>query len=515
MSTRSPITRSRFWQSPLFWAAAAGACVEIGVIAGSAVPLGVPGEWSWQRLPSDGNSGAMLLLAALSLLPAAAGYLAVCYWGLAGIESRGRMARCVWLTLLSTAAFAWLWCVIDASPDPVHRLGRGPIVHYYPAFSGYFLEARRPDDFSGALEDYEAKMADGDVLHIGTHPPGLIIAHRGLLAFFRGFPAVSDLVLAIRPASVRDAQNQVIVPFPVGDGPPLAKADLAALWAATLIVMLAGALTVIPLYMLAAAGSSRRAGWQAACFWPLVPALAIFIPKSDALLPLLGMGIVAAWWPSSRRSRWGVVVAAVLFWVGMLTTLATLTIGCLLLLLTLYDLARVETWNRRDAVVRTAWDILLAGEIVAVCTLVFWLLSDVNLINVWWWNFVNHERFYSEYDRTYWKWLIANPIELCFAVGLPLVAMIFVGWRGLDWRIPPLVPVFATVGLLWLSGKNSGEAARLWLFLMPWLIWISAGVWSRVPSKSVWFAVLVVQLVTAFVVISRASGFEFQRFLVG
>ncbi|OYW19879.1 MAG: hypothetical protein B7Z55_08105, partial [Planctomycetales bacterium 12-60-4] len=28
-------------------------------------------------------------------------------------------------------------------------------------------------------------------------------------------------------------------------------------------------------------------------------------------------------------------------------------------------------------------------------------------------------------------------------------------------------------GLLWLSGKNSGEAARLWLLLMPGLVWLA------------------------------------------
>ena len=28
-------------------------------------------------------------------------------------------------------------------------------------------------------------------------------------------------------------------------------------------------------------------------------------------------------------------------------------------------------------------------------------------------------------------------------------------------------------GALWLTGKNSGEAARLWIMFLPWLIWLT------------------------------------------
>ena len=33
----------------------------------------------------------------------------------------------------------------------------------------------------------------------------------------------------------------------------------------------------------------------------------------------------------------------------------------------------------------------------------------------------------------------------------------------------------ATWLVLWLSGKNMGEAARLWLLFMPWPVWLAAG----------------------------------------
>lgn len=523
---------ARLWHRPAFWLAIAGAILEIGLLAGTRIPLGIPGEWTWQRLPGGDYSVGLWLLSAIWVLPAGAFYLAVCHFGYADISKRSLPGRSAWLVLLAVASLVWLWCLIDANRDSLHRLGRGPIVHYYDAFSGYFHDARRPDDFAGALANYERKMSQGNVLHIGTHPPGLMIAHRGLLNLFRASPGLTNLVLATRPDSVRAAEIQVIAVYPLPGGGPVNEADFAALWTATLIVMIAAALAILPLYSVVSTGAGTRVGWQVACFWPLVPALAIFIPKADALLPLLGMLVVAAWWPSNRRTRLGVAVAAVVFWLGMLVSLAVLAVGCLLFLLTIGEIARAEPAERREILTRTTRDLLLAGAVFGGCTLLFWFVTDVNLINVWRWNYHNHSAFYDQYERTYWKWLIVNPIELTLAAGLPVIGAGLGGvWRGsrrawLRFAKPchpqvsqpqtihvPVLAILGTVGLLWISGKNSGEAARLWLFLMPWLLWCTAGMWTRENNRGLWFAILVLQMLTAFVVSCSISGFEFQRFM--
>ena len=109
-------------------------------------------------------------------------------------------------------------------------------------------------------------------------------------------------------------------------------------------------------------------------------------------------------------------------------------------------------------------------------------LGRVNLLRVWSWNYRNHAGFYEHYTRTYWKWLLVNPIELAFALAAPLVlaAVLGIAFRELraGWRRRAAGPYWCLTAvwvLLWLSGKNMGEAARLWLILMPWAVWLSAG----------------------------------------
>jgi hypothetical protein len=77
-----------------------------------------------------------------------------------------------------------------------------------------------------------------------------------------------------------------------------------------------------------------------------------------------------------------------------------------------------------------------------------------------------------------------------------------------------------TIGLLWLSGKNSGEAARLWLFLMPWLIWLAADMFARpvdvgegkqtAPVSAVSMgalAVIALQAIVCIATVTRVTGF--------
>src|SRR5207253_327112 len=110
----------------------------------------------------------------------------------------------------------------------------------------------------------------------------------------------------------------------------------------------------------------------------------------------------------------------------------------------------------------------------------------------------NHAGFYSHFPRTHWKWLLVNPVELTVAAGVPLTVLAIwsiVGqWRRADVRQTGHIWAWlVALGLLWLSGKNMGEAARLWIFLMPFLVW-SAGPlfelpFSREPQPTAMFPV--------------------------
>ena len=76
----------------------------------------------------------------------------------------------------------------------------------------------------------------------------------------------------------------------------------------------------------------------------------------------------------------------------------------------------------------------------------------------------------------------------------------------------------ATWLVLWITGKNMGEAARLWLLFMPWPVWLAAGYFAagarggtEQPPRPWRAAALLVaiQIVVAIGTVTRVTGFDF------
>jgi hypothetical protein len=85
--------------------------------------------------------------------------------------------------------------------------------------------------------------------------------------------------------------------------------------------------------------------------------------------------------------------------------------------------------------------------------------------------------------------------------------------------------LFATWAALWLSGKNMGEAARLWCFLTPWFV-IGAAIClgpefsakrieqnhlHRNPGTvyhSYWLILLIAQMIVCTVTVGGVSGYQ-------
>jgi len=77
-----------------------------------------------------------------------------------------------------------------------------------------------------------------------------------------------------------------------------------------------------------------------------------------------------------------------------------------------------------------------------------------------------------------------------------------------------------TVAALWLSGRNSGEAARLWCFLTPWLLVLAAHIFRSekrsdglVNSAKIWKTLLFMQIIVCALTAARVSGFTFSATL--
>jgi len=491
--------------------ATALAVLQIAVVWLPIVPLGVPGEWTWDRIPYGGPEAATLFLRLFIVLPVMALYTAISFAGDARFAAAGRRAKTAWLVSLTAAGFALLWVVQESPTYAYDRLGRGPLVLYFPSTSGYFTEAHDARNFAAYLSNYEELMSRGDVLHLGTHPPGLIALHRGLLELYERSPTLVDATLAVRPQSVRMTED-LLQTLAQAEGKPLARSDLAELWGATLLMQLAGVTALIPLSICVTRSAGSAAGWRAACLWPLVPALAIFLPKSDALYPLIGMGLLACWYrPEGSAGVGASACAAVVFWFGMTFSLALLPVALLASLLSVQNLVAAKAAERRPLARRLVRDVAIGVVIFAGLTLGCHLLFHIDLLTVWNWNFRNHAVFYDQFERTYWKWLLVNPVELALAVGFPVTVCVTAGMVRRPVMTSTALPVGAVLILLWLSGKNSGEAARLWLFLMPWLLWVAADCWKGDEERTRWRTILLLQAAVAFLTSVRIGGFGFSE----
>ena len=489
------------------------------------LPLGIPGEWTWQHIAPEPDLRWNLI----GIAVAAALYVSFVEAGARQLQagSRSLTRLTAWLIGLVAVAFTWLWVVQESAPI-INRTGKSAFVLYYSSSSGYFTKARYDNpDAQAFLSEYEALMQEGDVLHVGTHPPGLFLVFHGLIELCRQCPWLAFLD-STQPASFREACD-VIARNNTRSVPPrpLLPIDRRVLWLAMLLVMGAAAMTVLPLYWLLRRTVDASAAWRGAALWPAIPAVAVFIPKSDVAYALVGTLIVVAWLASTdRKSLALAALTGVLVWCGLMTSLAFLPVVLFMAIVgwkpSPADNTASTTSTRRPGWITGAPSIpcvlaAMAGFVTP--SLLLWWFCRINMISVWRLNYFNHAAFYAKYSRTYWKWLLENPIELAFSAGWPvfLLAVLFVA-AALRSRRSPAMPVVVGVALvwgsLWLTGKNSGEVARLWIVFLPWLVWL-AGLQLAASDKECdrrWIGpatvILAVQLTVCALSVVRVSGFE-------
>jgi hypothetical protein len=459
--------RYRVWvillgQALLMGAFLAG--VRIGLM-----PLGVRGEWEWMRLPDwAALSWVWLALAGLSVL-AYSGFVALGLRALARSGSRWREPA--WLTGLLLIGIG-VQVMIPTGAPPGYDLTKWAAVNYLPSSSGYFKIARRVAlaDPWRFMKEYPDWIRSQDSLHIGTHPPGLIVLQCLLLETMHANTGLASFLLAGMPASV-DAGFQV---FGVDERKPLTPPERAALYATALLTLLACAGTVVPLYLLARAVLPATAAWSAAALWPLAPAANLFQPVADTAYPFLStVALALCAWAAREPTKASMTTRSLLaFGSGIVVALGTyFTLAFLpvaLIVASLLGASWRMSWPQRG--------VLGAAAIIGFLTpcLAAWATTAANPFVIATWNLYHHARFYTEYPRSYHIWIWVNLIELVIALGLPSAV-----WCAVGLLRPRTVPasVWCTLfvlGILNLTGRNLGEVARLWMFLMPPLL-VAAG----------------------------------------
>ncbi len=536
----------------------AAAAIQIYVIGDSNIVLGVAGEWQWPRHAFS----TPLWNAVSQFLPALFGMVLLSYVAAFG-SSRlfQHNARCVgdferqrigpptWVTAIFLSGLilaSWCWVkTCERSAPALHRNLKSMWVLYDPSSAGYFFEAAfKIESTSTFLETYHDRMLEGDVLHVGTHPPGLFLLNRLALNTMEAFPALA------RPLSwlmIRgDIEDFRRIEAEAGLARRLTDNELNALVLTSEITTLAAVLTIIPLYYALRCVFNAVIAWRTACLWATFPCLVIFLPKSDVLFTFTSMSAVClgvhAFAPMAAIGRRFLLAIAsgIVLWFGLMMSLAHLPVVALLGAVCLIRMMRIAMRkNGARSSIPAALGSLFLMQVTILITVAgaaygFSELTQCNMLDVWQQNLTNHAGFYEQSTRTYSQWLLVNPVELGFAIGLPVAVTCIIGFftalfsqrnassgpnesLGIDLTFA----VVMTIAALWLSGRNSGEAARLWCFLTPWLLVLAAHVFRSekksdglANSATIWKTLLFVQIVVCALTSARVSGFSFSATLL-
>jgi hypothetical protein len=422
------------------------------LVAKGKIPLGVPGEWEWQRVKVAPS--VLGILMGLSAIAAYSAFVA------AGFRAMARERGCrvgVWLAALVVASVGVQGVVQEAAPEG-YGLSKWIFALHSPGSSGYYTVAKsQMGDARRFLADYPAWIERQDALHVGTHPPGLFLLARTILDVMEARPTAARAVCDLAPASAASA----IRVFRESNG--LTRPDAAALTLTGALTLLACASTVVPLYFLARASLPASASWAAAAFWPVVPSALMFQPAADTAFPFLSTtALTLACWAArsgSIRAAWLGLGSGLVMAVGMEFTLAFLPVGLVVAIVILTTPSR--TVGNRIGLIAAI------GLGFAAGTIAWWAATSANPPLIWWTNQKNHARFYVEYPRSYLAWVLENPVELAIGLGLPAMTWAVVGFTS-SREVPRVAwATIAVLGFLTLSGKNLSEVARLWLPLMP------------------------------------------------
>jgi len=518
----------RFGQAHLLLSAAAILTLLVCILVGGRFwSIGIPGEWTWAYFDEPAswlNALVPAVFGALFIL-----LISVCLCR----DIHRKLDEIVTVILALSLAAAIIHSV--AAAGPLGKLQPLPVTTA-PGVGGYYAEAVHVRDMGGYLAAYPETIASLKVDdrvrgHIADHPVGPILFHWLINRSLERFPSLADLFLpgdADDPALRRRAQFSINLRDPeryAGDPPDpnrklhlaekqakLSRGAFAGIWAAAFLLRSAYVLALIPLYLLARERYDRRVALAAVALAALIPSLHLFSPYPDQALIFFAAWAVYAWHRALKTSliRWAVLAALAIF-LGLLWSLSFTLIVAFLGLATL-----IMAWKRLLAERRLPWRAwtrlaVAGGAAFLALSLLPMILFDYDTWSVWRICLSQHATFADIFKRTYWPWLLFNPVEFVVFTGVPtallLLAALVAQWR--DWRprwkdtaLPPLP--WALIGVLAivnLSGKCLGEGARLWMFLMPFAALAAAPALVGCDRRRGWPAACLLGLATIQVIV--------------
>jgi len=437
-----------------------------------------PAEWEWAyRAP--GLEGMGLLIAAAAMVP-------LVWWAAQDKPADARWA----LPLLISLGWALTLDVARAQPEGF----RGVMESLSSRHTfGYVFDEGLAPKTRELLADYPAATAQLNQ-HSRTHPPGALLAVRGLDLLGRRLPppaagsgSLGDMA---RESLDREAQRATARHRPSPRTRP-APGTLALL---ALLLPALSALAAWPLYHLARRlGLSPNAGLLAAALWLVVPARSLFTPSLDQALPffLLLAAVLAA-----GPGRWRAFAAGLFLFLCLFVSYGYLAPAALVGLLAIAPVRGAapdgdpgttpRSGARRQAVLRAA--LLAAGFLLPWIALAAFAGYDP------WTAFreaMAQHRAIAVTPRSYSTWLVWNPYDLVLLLGVPIAGLAAAALRPRSGRTASLRVLawgwWALLAVLLVSGTVRGEVGRIWLMLMPFACLLAAAAAAeRWSPRSFW-----------------------------
>jgi len=445
--------------------AAALTGLAVGVALWWPYRLGVD-DWAWEQVKDPVWERVPYTLAVFALIAC----VVVVGWGRVSGASRRREAALV--ALLAGLAF-----LAQVMAGRQARAGYHESVFAIglPGASAYHGEARSIEHLGAYLRTFHQQVRRRSFrVQLSTHPAGPVVLMWGLNHVFAGNPGAAEGFIDCCERWLAWGMRLEESPAAARLFAKMSPPELAGVWLATIVLRLAACLVVVPVYLMARHCHGRGVALTAGAFSAAIPSLLVFSPIVDLCFPVLAA--TACWLSFSageRRSVWRAALAGLVVSVGLFFSLAFIVVALWAGALALVALWRGEGRPRKRHVVR-----LLAGGVAGLLLPVAALYAafGYNSFAVWRACWAGNAEFNLLSQRTYWKWLLVNPVEFLIFLGVP-VACLFVRrlvaecrelthrrFARRDW---PTLVVAGLLVALNVLGANRGEVARLWMFLMP------------------------------------------------